>query len=245
MKLLAIETSARQLGVALLEEERLLASYELLADYPHAVELPEAVRRTLRAGGATLPQLDAIVVDIGPGSFTGLRIGLAFAKALAFPSKKPLIGVASLDALAANLPFASGLVCPLLDAKQRNVYLASYRVDGAAAVRQTDYLLGPAEELLARVTEPAVFLGDGAGLYRDRILAHCPHARFAEPELWLPRAATLARLGRQRVLKGEQDDPARLVPMYLYPLDCSVRGPDRPTSVLPSGSAPAGFPQNK
>ena len=232
MKLLAIETSARQLGVALLEEERLLASYELLADYPHAVELPEAVRRTLRAGGATLPQLDAIVVDIGPGSFTGLRIGLAFAKALAFPSKKPLIGVASLDALAANLPFASGLVCPLLDAKQRNVYGAVYRLQEGRPARQTDYLLGPVEEVLRSVQGPTLFLGDGCALYRDRVLAQCPQAQFAAPELWLPRAATLARLGSERLLSGARDDPSRLAPLYLYPSDCQVRSPDRPTSVL-------------
>lgn len=232
MTLLAIETATRQLGVAVIDGERLLSSYELLAEHPHAVELPGAVSRVLKAAQTTLEQVEALVVDIGPGSFTGLRIGLAFVKALAFPAKKPLVGIPSLDVLAANVPFTEGLICPVLDAKQHNIYTALFQVRDGRPVKQTEYLLGPVEELLAQVKRATIFLGDGCALYRDRILAHCPHAQFAAPELWLPRAATLGRLGRERVVHGEQADPATLVPMYLYPLDCSVRGPNRP----PSGS---------
>ena len=233
MTLLAIETATRQLGVAVVDGEAVLSSYELLADNPHAVELPAAVSRVLKAARMTLHQLDGFVVDIGPGSFTGLRIGLAFVKALAFSTKKPVIGVPSLDVLAANVPFAPRPVCPVLDAKQQNVYAALFLTGERQITKRTDYLLGPAAEVLAGFTEPAVFLGDGCGRYRDLILKSCPKAEFAASELWLPRAATLGRLGAQRFAEGKSDDPAQLVPMYLYPMDCSVRGPDRPTSVLP------------
>jgi len=223
---LAIETATRQLGVAVLDGERLAASYELLADYPqypHATELPDAVTRVLKAARTTLEQLDAIVVDIGPGSFTGLRIGLAFAKALAFPAKKTVIGVPSLDVLAAGLPFATRLVCPVLDAKQKNVYAALYRLEGAQVRKQGDYLLSPVDEVLALINEPTIFLGDGCALYRDRMTQRLgERASFAALELWLPRAATLARLGRQRLSQGQRDDPASLVPMYLYPQTCSI-----------------------
>ena len=232
MTLLAIETATRQLGVAAIDGERLLASYEVLADHPHAVELPGAVSRVLKDAGTTLEQVEAIVVDIGPGSFTGLRIGLAFVKALAFPTNKPVVGIPSLDVLAANVPFAEGWVSPVLDAKQQNIYTALFQVRDGRPVKQGEYLLGPVDAMLAQVQQASVFLGDGCARYRDRILARVPRARIAAPELWLPRAATLARLGRGRWLAGERDDPATLVPMYLYPLDCSVRGPDRPTSVL-------------
>ena len=233
MAILAIETATRQLGVAVVQDDQVLASYELLADYPHAVELPGAVTRVLKEAGTTLEQLEAIAVDIGPGSFTGLRIGLAFVKALAFPAKKPLVGVVSLDVLAANLSFAPRLVCPILDARQKNLYAAFYRMQDAQPVRQSDHMLGPAEEILGMVKEPAIFLGDGIARYQELIRERCPEPQFAEPELWLPRVASLGRLAAARVRRGETDPPDRLVPLYLYPLDCSVRGPNRPSSVLP------------
>ncbi len=233
MTILAIETATRQMGVAAIDGEQVLASYELLAENPHAVELPDAVTRVLKAAHTTLAQVKGIVVDIGPGSFTGLRIGLAFVKALVFPTKIPIVGVSSLDVLASNLPFASRPVCPVLDAKQKNVYAALYRPQTSNVKKATDYFLGPIDDFLGKVKEPTIFLGDGCSLYRERILERCPEAAFASQEFWLPKAATLARLGAQRLKKGKPDDPSRLVPMYLYPLDCSVRGPDRPTSVLP------------
>ena len=237
MPLLAIETATKQLGVAVIDGDRVLSSFELLEEYPHAVELPGAVARVLKAARTSLPRIEAIVVDIGPGSFTGLRIGLAFAKALAFPAKKPMIGVSSLDVLAASLPYASRLIVPLLDARQKNAYAALYRNHEGRLTKQTDYLLRPAEEIIARIKEPAVFVGDGCGLYREVIEKRCPDPQFASPEWWLPRVTTLARLGAERLQAGTLDDPATLVPLYLYPLDCSVRGPDRPTSVLPPAAA--------
>lgn len=232
MKLLAIDTATQQMGVTVTDGDVILASYELLAEHPHAAELPGAVTRVLKAAGLTLNALDAVAVDLGPGSFTGLRIGLAFVKALAFTTKKPVIGVSSLDVLAAGVPFASQPVCPILDAKQHNVYAALFRVEAGMPKRESDYWLGPTDDVLGCLTEPMIFLGDGCARYRERILQRCPGARFAPPELWWPKSAALARLGRQRLEEHQADDPARLVPMYLYPLDCSVRSPDRPTSVI-------------
>lgn len=274
--LLAIDTATRQLGAAVVDGERLVSSYEVVADEPpHAVELPDAVRRVLAGARISLQQVEALIVDIGPGSFTGLRIGLAFMKALACTTKKPAIGVPSLDILAAQLPMAPFLVCPLLDAKRHNVYAALYRLEAGVPVRQTDYLLGPVDDILAQihpaprkprpsgrvppqhvgagrggskipegsfpeamgfspwggVHRPVVFLGDGCPLYRDQIVERLgAKAQFAPPDLWLPRVATLANLGRLRYASGQRDDPATLLPMYLYPRDCSVRVGDRPAA---------------
>ena len=134
-----------------------------------------------------------------------------------------------MDVLAAGLPFTPHVVCSLLDAKQKNVYAALYRLEAGTPIKQHGYSLGPIEEALSFINEPTVFLGDGCALYHDQIVKRVgARAQFAAPELWLPRAATLARLGRERIAQDRLDDPSRLVPMYLYPLDCSVRGPDRP-----------------
>ncbi|MBI4598126.1 MAG: tRNA (adenosine(37)-N6)-threonylcarbamoyltransferase complex dimerization subunit type 1 TsaB [Candidatus Omnitrophica bacterium] len=233
MTILAIETSTRQLGVAAVDAGRVLASYELLADYPHAVELPNAVTRVLQSARTPLNRVEAIVVDIGPGSFTGLRIGLAFVKALVFPKSLPVVGVASLDVLAAHVPYASSPIYAVLDARQGNVYLARYRWDRQRILKDSDYLLGPLEQTLAASAEPAIFVGDGCAAFREQILARVPQAVFAPSDFWLPRAATLARLGQERFRAGQRDDPQTLVPLYLYPMDCSVRSPDRPTAVIP------------
>lgn len=231
---LSIETSSRQLAVAVTEGTKPKASYELLGKYPHSVELSSAVSRVLREADTTLEQCEAIIIDIGPGSFTGLRIGLAFAKALAFPSKKPLLGVSSFDVLAAGLPYVPQQVCVILDARQKNVYAANFRLQGDNPVRQSDYVLGPIGEALTVIpTDSVIFIGDGVGVYREQIIKHSPNAFFAAEEFWIPRAVTLARLGATRFASGQKDDPATLVPMYLYPMDCSVRGPNRPTAVLP------------
>lgn len=232
--LLAIDTAARQLGVAVVDGERLLSRYELLVDYPHAVELPGAVSRVLKAAGTTLSQLDAIAVDIGPGSFTGLRIGLAFVKALCFTRHTPVIGVPSLEILAAALPYTTARICPVLDARQKNVYAACYRWQEETLVRDGDYYLGPPEPWVKGLAgkEPMIFLGDGAGVYHTLLQEHAPNAHFAPQECWLPSAATLARLAQARHARGEHDAARTLVPLYLYPQDCQVRGPNRPTSVL-------------
>ena len=202
MPVLAIETATQQMGLAVHDGERVVSSYELLAESPQTAELPDAVRRVLAGAGTTLGRLETIVVDIGPGSFTGLRIGLAFAKSLALATGKRLVGVSSLDVLAAQLPFSARAVCPVLDAKRKNVYAALYHVERETPVRRTDYLLSPIEEVLQAIGEPTIFLGDGCLLYRDQITARCPEGQFAPPEMWWPKAGTLARLGWARAEAG-------------------------------------------
>ena len=241
MILLAIETSTKQLGVAILRDATPLSSFEAHGtSYPHAAELPGAVTRVLQEARVTLKQVEAIAVDIGPGSFTGLRIGLAFVKALTFAKKTAVIGVPSLDVLASGISFATKPICPILDAKQKNVYAALYSVGGSASLKQADYFLGPIEEFLVRVKGPTIFLGEGCALYSAQIEKQLGNkAQFAPQELWLPRAVILGRLGYERLCAGLHDDPSSLAPLYLYPLDCSVRGPDRPTAVLPKTAAAA------
>jgi len=224
MSVLAIETSTEQFGVAVVDKERVLASYELLAGRPHAVELPQAVTKVLHAADRSLEQLEGIVVDIGPGSFTGLRIGVAFVKALVFRTKTPVVGVPSLDVLAANVPLVSHVICPILDAKQRKVYAALYSALDGQLRKQSDYHLLPIEDLLPLLKNPTLFLGDGVTLYREKLQQRLgDRACFAAPEFWMPRAATLGRLGLGRLTRGERDDPAGLTPMYLYPRDCSIQ----------------------
>jgi len=223
MSILAIDTSTDRMGVALIDDERVRASYEVLGERPHGVELPQAVQRVLRAGGCPMDTLEGIAVDVGPGSFTGLRIGLAFVKALVFRTKTPVVGVASLEVLAAGVPFAMQTICPVLDAKQRNVYAAWYRTRGGALETLSEPELLPFQALLVKLRGPTILLGDGALRYRTQLVETLgKEAIFADPELGLPRAAILGRLGLARLQQGKTDDPKTLVPRYLYPWDSTV-----------------------
>jgi len=206
-----------------------LSSYEVLAERPHATELPQAVTRSLGSAGVALKDVEGVALDIGPGSFTGLRIGLAFVKALLFHTRRPLIGVSSLDVLAASLPTTASQICPLLDAKQRKVYAAVFRATEGGLIKRADYTLCPVNDVPGLLDDgPVVFTGDGAGLYEPRLRELLgDRARVMPPDFHLPRAATLGRLGLARLRQGHQDDPRDLVPMYLYPMTCTIRVSDR------------------
>lgn len=239
MALLAIETATRQLGVAVIDDDQIISSFELLADYPHAVELPNAVKRVMEAAKLTLNQMDGLIIDAGPGSFTGLRIGMAFVKAMAYVSKKTVVAVSSLDVLAASLSYAQVQICPVLDAKQKNVYAALYAGAGPTVKRQSELFLGPLSEWLPAIKKPTLFVGDGCLVYREKIIEQLGEkAQFAPQDTYWPKASVLARLGQARFRNKQHEDPATLVPLYLYPLDCSVRGPGRTSAVLKKGPAP-------
>ena len=226
MKGLAIETATVVLGVAVVDETRVLAAFDLLAERTHSAELPIAVQRVLAAAGETIGSLDGFVIDIGPGSFTGLRIGTAFLKALAFRTGKPVAAIPSLDVIAANMPWAPQTIVPVLDARQKKVYAAVYQTAGGWPERRTDHQLLTPEELIAQLPAgPIVLIGDGAALYRDRFVqALGDRAVFADPALALPRAAILGRLGLRKLAKGDSDKPNALTPLYLHPMTCTVRG---------------------
>ncbi len=231
MRLLAIETATQVLGAAVIDETRILATSSLLIPHPpHAAELPGLVDRLLRASRTEWSALDGIVLDSGPGSFTGLRIGASFAKALAFARKLPLVAVPSLDVLAAGVPFSPLPVFPVLDAKRKSIYGAVYEPGQAGLKRRTEYALASPEEIVAGCSGPAAFLGDACPLYGARLLNLRPGSVILPEDFWWPKPETLARLGRERFLAGQRDDAGKFIPLYLYPLDCSIRKEAQPVA---------------
>ena len=224
MLVLGIETSTIQGGVALVGEAGLLSEYTLNVEATHSERLLPAIDRTLRDAGLELGALQGLAVAIGPGSFTGLRIGLSTAKALAYATGLPLVGVPSLEALAWAVPAARWPICPVLDARKQEVYAALFRTDPDGVTRLTeDQALAP-EALCERISEPTLFLGDGVAVYGelfrrllgDRFLALPPALRGGRP-------ASVADLGRRRLLLGERDPVDGLVPRYLRPSEAELR----------------------
>lgn len=216
MRVLGIETATGQGGVAVVGPEGLLAEVTLSVTAGYGERLLPALERILAAAGLSPDQLDGYAISIGPGSFTGLRIGLATVKGLALATGKPLAAVPTLEALAASLPFCAHPVCPLLDARKGEVYCALFALEGAEPVRLLEDTVCPLEVLLPRITRPTVFIGDALASYGEALRRRLGEkALFPPPGRGGASPAVVAARGRARLLRGEAEDVDRLVPRYL------------------------------
>ncbi|HHY36805.1 MAG TPA: tRNA (adenosine(37)-N6)-threonylcarbamoyltransferase complex dimerization subunit type 1 TsaB [Firmicutes bacterium] len=219
MLILAVDTATTVASVALVEGERLVAEEVLnIPQRTHSERLLPVMARVLAGAGVEIEEVDGIAVSAGPGSFTGLRIGLGTGKGLAQALDKPLVTVPTLDALAYNYFFPGALVCPLLDAKQGYIYTALYRGEEAGLERLTDYLaLTPAEltGLLAGREEPVIFSGDAIGLCGEAVAKTGARAFLVPAASRLPRASSVAFLGRRALEENPGGVPLTVEPLYV------------------------------
>jgi len=217
VRLLAVETSTLAGGVAILEDDRLRGEYLLDVSATHSERLLPAIDRLLADAGWGPGDLQGLAVAVGPGSFTGLRIGLSAVKGLALALGVPVAAVPTLDAMAAALPFATLPICPVLDARKGEVYCSLYRWEGGVVRREWDYAALAPEALAARLTEPVILLGDGAHL------VPAPHACLAPPHRRVPSPAAVGVLGLARLGAGESVPAAALTPIYLRPSEAELK----------------------
>lgn len=164
MKLLALDSSATVATVALCEDDRLLAEYTLNNGNTHSETLLPMIESVLHSYGITVRDVDLFAATNGPGSFTGVRIGAATLKGLAFGSEKPCLGVSTLEAIAENLSVRQGLICPVMNARRSQVYTALFRSDGETLTRLRDdeaLSIEELDEILATYGEGISFCGDG------------------------------------------------------------------------------------
>ncbi|HHV94295.1 MAG TPA: tRNA (adenosine(37)-N6)-threonylcarbamoyltransferase complex dimerization subunit type 1 TsaB [Firmicutes bacterium] len=219
MRILAIDTATTTGSVALTDGEQVVGEYLLNIRATHSERLIPALLRLLEDGEWSGDDIEGIAVATGPGSFTGLRIGVATAKALAYAWQKPLVGITVLEGLAFQVGFAAQWVCSMVDARHGEVYGRLYRTEGLPEAAG-DYWAGPVEEFLQQVLEtaagPVCFCGDGAAAYWDAV-QEAAGKRAVKPvgNSMQLRASSIALLGRERFLAGERDDPLTLAPMYL------------------------------
>jgi tRNA threonylcarbamoyladenosine biosynthesis protein TsaB len=217
MRVLAVETSTLAGGVALVDGDRLVAEYLLDVSVTHSERLLSAIDTVMTDAGWTPGELQGLAVAVGPGSFTGLRVGLSTVKGLAWALGLPVAAVPTLDAMAAAVPWAALPVCPVLHARRNEVYAALYRWDGEDFGRESDYMALAPAELGERLTEPTLLLGDGAETIQS------PHARRVSPPHRVPSPACVAVLGRARLALGETVSAAALTPFYLRPSEAELR----------------------
>ena len=217
MRVLAVETSSLAGGVALLDGERLIAEYVLDVSVTHSERLMAAIDHVVADARWTPRALEGLAVAVGPGSFTGLRIAVSTVKGLAVALGIPIVGVPTLDAMAAALPWAALPVCPVLDARKGEVYASVYRWDGRAMRREWDYLALAPAALAERLTEPTIVVGDGA------LAIHSPYAQAVPSPRRIPSPACVGALGVERLRRGDTVDAANLQPLYLRPSEAELK----------------------
>lgn len=218
MLVLAVDSSTARESVALVRGERLLGEVRLdTADVASRRLLPSAAF-LLDAAGVTPAQLDGLAVAVGPGSFTGLRVGIATVQGLALAAGRPCVGVSTLAALGESGAEAGLAVAAVLDALRGEVYAALYDAGGGERLSPCRETL---EAFVARTPAEALFVGEGAERFGERILALRPRARLSRGPAFL--AALVARLGRARLERGEGVPPEALHPFYLR--EAHIRAP--------------------
>ncbi len=216
MLILGIETSTKTGSVAVVSEDGVIAQYSLNIEVTHSERLMSTVDRVLKDTGLAIAEFGGFAVAIGPGSFTGLRIGLSTVKGLAFAAGKPVAAVPTLQALAWNLPYAAYPVCPMLDARKNEVYAALYSFDRTVFTQLMPETTIPIRELAGRISGKTVFTGEAAHLFRAEIENQFGSAAlFAPFAAALPSAATVAKLGLDMIKNGKETDPDSLTPLYI------------------------------
>ena len=220
MKILALETSAKAVSAAVSEDGKILCSCYQDTGLTHSRTLMPIVEHILKNTGLTVADMDAIAVAAGPGSFTGIRIGVAAAKGLAFAADKPAVGVSTLAAMARNVAFCDGLVICAMDARRQQVYNALFEAKDGQLTRLTPDRAIALEELaeeLRSAPRPKTVVGDGAKLCLAHLTAAGIPCRLAPAHLVMQNAMSVALEAEAMAAEGKLVSAQALEPVYLRP----------------------------
>jgi tRNA threonylcarbamoyladenosine biosynthesis protein TsaB len=230
MTILAIDTSTDYLSLAIVKGGRTIAKFHKKAPRRHSILLVPMIDKLLKKARLKIKDIGCFAMSVGPGSFTGLRIGVTVVKGLAYALKKPIVAVPTLDAIAYNAARYGGVICPVLDARKNKVYACLYRSDGKKLKRLSRYLLLPLAELLKKTEkyDKVIFLGDAtsdpasdmAGITVRCGIGHKAGYRVD----WYPRAEVVARLGAELISMKKFVNAEDLEPMYIYSRECDLTG---------------------
>lgn len=219
MKILAVDSSGLVASVAIVEDDNLVAEYTMNYKKTHSQTLLPMLDEIVKMTETKLESVDALAVAKGPGSFTGLRIGVATVKGLALSLDKPIVGIPTLEGLAANLYGVQSLVCPLMDARRNQVYTGIYRFEGQSMKVVKDQIAVDVLEIvdaLNRIGQDVIFLGDGVDVYKDAILSSIQvPCSFAPAHMNKQRAGALAVRAMEYMKNGVMDAADSFEPEYL------------------------------
>lgn len=226
MKILAVETSSKMGSVALLEDDQVVMELSQKLERQFSSHLVPMIQQVLTTAGWAFSGIEGYAVGLGPGSFTGIRVGITTIKGFALVDKKPIVGISSLLALACNGLGANGAVVPLVDAKRNLVYFAWYRPGkNGKPISLISPRLGTLQEALSKINHPTLFLGDAVAIYQKQIRQWKGNKAHFNPLIDpFPRASFIGKMALGKFRLGKFDDPETLTPAYLYSRYCSIQG---------------------
>jgi tRNA threonylcarbamoyladenosine biosynthesis protein TsaB len=231
MLILGIETATEQVSVAIGGHEGVLGLVEVCRGRRHAETLAPAIEFVCTQADVRLDEISVVAVDVGPGLFTGMRVGLASAKALAQALRVPMIGMSSLDLLAYPLRHTGRTVVAVIDARKGELFYAFYRPVPGGVQRVLEPRCGTIDDLIAEVMarrDDVICVGDGALRHRDEIVAEL-RCEVAEQFLSRPSAAPLVQLAHARALREEWVNPWEIQPLYMRLPDAQINWSVRAT----------------
>jgi tRNA threonylcarbamoyladenosine biosynthesis protein TsaB len=222
---LGIETSTQQTAVALGTEQGIVGGTVLTAGRPGDEAVVPAIEHLLRWTQTPPSSLSGVAVGLGPGLFTGMRVGIATGKTLAQALKIPIVGLASLDVLAFSVAHARTLICAVVDAKRGELFFAFYRAVPGGVTREAEFEVGSPEHLAAELEarrEDILMVGNGALAYRRRLEAAGTHVEFASAAYGFPAATALVELAIARMSREDFDRLHDLKPYYVRKSDAQI-----------------------
>ncbi|MBV1894499.1 MAG: tRNA (adenosine(37)-N6)-threonylcarbamoyltransferase complex dimerization subunit type 1 TsaB [Ilumatobacteraceae bacterium] len=229
MLILGIETATERVSVAIGGHEGVIGLFEVTKGRRHAETIVPAIEFVCRQSGIDLEEISVVAVDVGPGLFTGMRVGLASAKAIAQALNVPMIGISSLDLLAFPCRLTDRVVVPVIDARKNEVFYSMYRQVPGGVQQVSEPTVGPVSELVADLlarSQDVLCVGDGALRYREEILEgfHCEIGGDAQPS-----AAQLVQLAHARALREDWVNSWEIEPIYLRAPDAKINWSTRAT----------------
>jgi len=217
MKVLGIDTSGYANAIGVIEGDQILADFTFEARADSLEKIVANIDFALKSANLVLGDIQGLGVGLGPGSWTGIRVGVTVGKILAYSTSKPIVGIPTLDALAYDAGNTPALICPVIDAGTKNtVYAACYRAKNGTIARVNEYYVGDMQGLFAMIKEPVVFIGSEAQSH-SRLIGQT----LSSPSISIeaieagPRGAAVALLAATRLDRGESDDILSLTPLYL------------------------------
>jgi len=222
MKILGIDTATKNLTLGIYDNGKIY-EYHLEVGRKLSVLLSVTIKRVLEALELRLNDIDYFACGIGPGSFTGMRVGVSTIKGLCLGLNKPVIGISTLDILAKSVKPGLSPIAAIVDAKRNLIYCGIYRNKNGVLKRVKPYMLLNEAAFFEKALPSSILLGDAISLYREKLIRNIKGVTLLDKDCWYPKAHNIIALALERIEDEKLNSAFHIEPIYLYPKECQIR----------------------